>query len=150
MSTSCFKTPSLTHKTTTTTLLRAALQRPSFTHIRSSSQFRPTLLPFHRFYSSAHKPAAMSLVHEHHEWGAARVRQTFLDYFKEHGHTFGMSTMAILSSPIALEPNCYILTTTCSPVIFSRAPLRPHPPLHQCGHEPVQVHFPRHRRSLLR
>lgn len=25
------------------------------------------------------------------EWGAARVRQTFLDYFKERGHTFGES-----------------------------------------------------------
>ena len=24
------------------------------------------------------------------EWGAVRVRQTFLDYFKERGHTFGM------------------------------------------------------------
>lgn len=35
-------------------------------------------------------PAAnMSLVEEKHEWGAVRVRQTFLDYFKERGHTFG-------------------------------------------------------------
>ena len=25
------------------------------------------------------------------EWAAARVRQTFLDYFKERGHTFGES-----------------------------------------------------------
>lgn len=23
------------------------------------------------------------------EWGAARVRSTFLEYFKERGHTFG-------------------------------------------------------------
>lgn len=33
----------------------------------------------------------MSLVGEKHEWGAVRVRQTFLDYFKDRGHTFGMS-----------------------------------------------------------
>jgi alanyl-tRNA synthetase len=33
----------------------------------------------------------MSLVDEQHEWGAARVRQTFLDYFKKNGHTFGAS-----------------------------------------------------------
>lgn len=31
----------------------------------------------------------MSLVDEQHEWGAVRVRQTFLDYFKKNGHTFG-------------------------------------------------------------
>lgn len=33
--------------------------------------------------------ANMSLAEEKHEWSAARVRQTFLDYFKERGHTFG-------------------------------------------------------------
>lgn len=31
----------------------------------------------------------MSLVEEKHEWGAVRVRDTFLNYFKERGHTFG-------------------------------------------------------------
>jgi alanyl-tRNA synthetase len=31
----------------------------------------------------------MSLVEEKHEWGAVRVRQTFIDYFKERGHEFG-------------------------------------------------------------
>lgn len=34
-------------------------------------------------------PHTMSLVDEKHEWGAVRVRQTFLDFFKEKGHTFG-------------------------------------------------------------
>jgi alanyl-tRNA synthetase len=33
----------------------------------------------------------MSLVDEQHEWGAKKVRETFLDYFKKNGHTFGMS-----------------------------------------------------------
>jgi alanyl-tRNA synthetase len=31
----------------------------------------------------------MSLVDEQHKWGAAKVRDTFLNYFKERGHTFG-------------------------------------------------------------
>jgi alanyl-tRNA synthetase len=31
----------------------------------------------------------MSLVDEKHEWGAAHVRDTFLDFFKQRGHTFG-------------------------------------------------------------
>ena len=30
-----------------------------------------------------------ALVDEQHEWSAVRVRQTFLDYFKDNGHTFG-------------------------------------------------------------
>ena len=33
----------------------------------------------------------MALVYEQHEWGAKKVRQTFLDYFKKNGHSFGMS-----------------------------------------------------------
>ena len=36
----------------------------------------------------------MALVDEKHEWTALKVRQTFLDYFKERGHTF--STLSIL------------------------------------------------------
>jgi alanyl-tRNA synthetase len=31
----------------------------------------------------------MALHDEKHEWGAQRVRDTFLEYFKERGHTFG-------------------------------------------------------------
>ena len=33
----------------------------------------------------------MSLVDEKHEWPATKVRDTFLEYFKERGHTFGRS-----------------------------------------------------------
>src|SRR4051812_29967627 len=33
-----------------------------------------------------------SLVTEKHEWTAVRVRDTFLDYFKKNGHTFGGSS----------------------------------------------------------
>lgn len=36
-----------------------------------------------------------SLVNEQHEWNAVRVRQTFLDYFKENGHTFGRIQMHV-------------------------------------------------------
>jgi alanyl-tRNA synthetase len=37
----------------------------------------------------------MSLTEEKHEWGAVRVRQTFIDYFKERGHEFGMSNIIL-------------------------------------------------------
>jgi len=30
-----------------------------------------------------------SQVNGEHEWSAVRVRNTFLDYFKKNGHTFG-------------------------------------------------------------
>jgi alanyl-tRNA synthetase len=33
----------------------------------------------------------MSPLDEKPKWGAALVRKTFLDYFKERGHTFGES-----------------------------------------------------------
>lgn len=44
---------------------------------------------FH-FQKRAQRPFGMaSLVEQQHEWSATRVRQTFLDYFKGIGHTFG-------------------------------------------------------------
>ena len=39
----------------------------------------------------AHAQAATMANDEQQQWAAAKVRQTFLDYFKERGHTFGMA-----------------------------------------------------------
>ncbi|KAF2707526.1 hypothetical protein K504DRAFT_458027 [Pleomassaria siparia CBS 279.74] len=49
----------------------------------------------------------MSLVDEKHEWNAAKVRDTFLNYFKEkHGHTFVPSSSVVpLSDPTLLFTN---------------------------------------------
>ncbi|EMD94462.1 hypothetical protein COCC4DRAFT_177516 [Bipolaris maydis ATCC 48331] len=48
----------------------------------------------------------MSLAQEKHEWGAVRVRQTFLDYFRERGHTFVPSSSVVpLSDPTLLFTN---------------------------------------------
>ncbi|KAF2750617.1 alanyl-tRNA synthetase-like protein [Sporormia fimetaria CBS 119925] len=48
----------------------------------------------------------MSLVDEKHEWGALRVRETFLNYFKERGHTFVPSSSVVpLSDPTLLFTN---------------------------------------------
>ncbi|KAF2278103.1 alanyl-tRNA synthetase-like protein [Westerdykella ornata] len=47
-----------------------------------------------------------SLVDEQHEWGAVRVRETFLNYFKERGHTFVPSSSVVpLSDPTLLFTN---------------------------------------------
>jgi hypothetical protein len=35
---------------------------------------------------------AATMANEQPQWAAAKVRQTFLDYFKDHGHTFGRHT----------------------------------------------------------
>ncbi|KAF2869425.1 tRNA synthetases class II (A)-domain-containing protein [Massariosphaeria phaeospora] len=48
----------------------------------------------------------MSLLEEKHEWGATRVRDTFLGYFKERGHTFVPSSSVVpLSDPTLLFTN---------------------------------------------
>ena len=39
----------------------------------------------------AHAQAATMANDEQQQWAAAKVRQTFLDYFKERGHTFGIA-----------------------------------------------------------
>jgi len=39
------------------------------------------------------------------EWGAARVRQTFLDYFQARGHTFVPSSSVVpLADPTLSSP----------------------------------------------
>ena len=35
------------------------------------------------------------------EWSALRVRMTFIDYFKNHGHTFGINPL--LQMPLSFE-----------------------------------------------
>ncbi|KAL1657185.1 Alanine--tRNA ligase [Didymella pomorum] len=46
------------------------------------------------------------MANEQPQWAAAKVRQTFLDYFKEHGHTFVPSSSVVpLSDPTLLFTN---------------------------------------------
>jgi hypothetical protein len=42
-----------------------------------------------RFFAVCARTMASETVVEKHEWSAVRVRDTFLDYFKKNGHTFG-------------------------------------------------------------
>ena len=113
----------------------------SLHHTRLFTHTRHLSLPLH--HDGNAQAANMSLVDEKHEWSALRVRQTFLDYFKQRGHTFG----ALPPSP----SRCMSIDNNKnSAFLIRRPPLRPHPSLHQCGHEPVQGHLPRHHRPLVR
>jgi hypothetical protein len=57
---------------------------------------RRTLPPQHTLAArfTTHTPAA-AMANEQPQWAAAKVRQTFLDYFKERGHTFGTHTLHV-------------------------------------------------------
>jgi alanyl-tRNA synthetase len=39
--------------------------------------------------------AEPSITEEKHEWDAVKVRNTFLDYFKKNGHTFGRLSLSV-------------------------------------------------------
>lgn len=82
------------------------------------------------------------------EWTAHRVRETFLDFFKEHGHTFGALRLPriILAAPPRNTPT----DPFSSAFVPRRSSVRPDATIHQCWHEPVQVHLPRNCGSLLR
>lgn len=76
------------------------------------------------------------------EWSAQRVRDTFLQFFEDRDHTFG-----IYNSSIYLRPS---LTQCFSQIFTCGTHLGPNPPLHQCGHEPVQTNLPWYRGPLLK
>lgn len=80
-----------------------------------------------------------SLTEKQLAWPAVKVRDTFLDYFKKNGHTFGM-----LASPQLNTPPPALTLTHHSPFIVGRTSVRPDTSFHKCWHEPVQGHFPRH------
>lgn len=77
------------------------------------------------------------------QWTASRVRDTFLSYFKQHGHTFGTVnfTCWMISRILIDFPSAFI---------FCRASFGSYLALCQCWHESVQVNFPWHRRSCFR
>ncbi|KAF2132534.1 alanyl-tRNA synthetase-like protein [Dothidotthia symphoricarpi CBS 119687] len=56
----------------------------------------------------------MALVDETHEWSAARVRQTFLDYFQERGHKFEHQ----LTSPV---PSSSVVPLSDPTLLFTNA-----------------------------
>jgi hypothetical protein len=69
-------------------ILRPSARRLPFNpqNTRLFTRTRALSIPLHGNAQAAN----MSRTGETPEWGAVRVRQTFLDYFKERGHTFGM------------------------------------------------------------
>lgn len=73
-----------------------------------------------------------TLAEDKHEWNAPRVRETFLEYFKKNGHTFGSALfthtrliyharfaskytnmLTITSLQFPLPPSCHFQTPRC-------------------------------------
>lgn len=131
---------------TTRPLLGTAHSLPASSRSRPRPPQR-ALLPLHvRRLHTTHTTMAQN--DSTPEWGAARVRSTFLDYFKERGHTFGEFCKAFTSIRPSLCPTMASRRPAIdsdSALLLSRPPLRPDSPLRQCWHEPVQGHLPRHR-----
>lgn len=85
------------------------------------------------------------------EWTASQVRETFLDYFKKNGHTFGTPNFA---PPLLCSFFFALLLADMrhrySAFIFGGPSIGPYSALHKCWYEPVQVDFPRNCRSPVR
>ena len=72
------------------------------------------------------------------KWTSQRVRETFLEYFKENGHTFGMFGHCLFF-PVEIISNSHNFTySTLVPCCSS---FRPYSTFHQCGDESVQVNL---------
>src|ERR1700761_8028113 len=75
-----------------------AATRPASHHQLPPAAARLTGAPFRTTFSKAfsvlqfYRSRSMAtLTEEKHEWSATRVRDTFIEYFKKNGHTFGTS-----------------------------------------------------------
>lgn len=77
------------------------------------------------------------------QWTASRVRDTFLGYFKQHGHTFGAVNFTCRKTSM-------MLIDFPSALIVCRASFGSYLALCQCWHESVQVNLPWHRRPIFR
>ena len=76
------------------------------------------------------------------KWPAVRVRDTFIDFFKKNGHTFGNN-----SRLRHIDTGTNIAYST---LILRRTAFRSYSPIRQCWHEPVQIHIPRYCRPFFR
>ena len=76
------------------------------------------------------------------KWPAVRVRDTFIDFFKKNGHTFGNANRLR-----HIDTGTNIAYST---LILCRTAFRSHSPIRQCWNEPVQIHIPRYRRPFFR
>lgn len=73
------------------------------------------------------------------KWTSQHVRETFLEYFKKNGHTFGMFDHHISFLLEWIISNSHKFTySTLVPCCSS---FRPYSTFHQCGDESVQVNL---------
>lgn len=137
----------LTHPEILIEILRPPT-RPHTTHSTGTTFFRPPpSLSKPQTHNSATARSRLSGVPRkmaagQHEWHAVRVRDTFLDYFEQHGHTFGKGIGTYMHWPSLMEG--------CSAQLLCGATLRSHSPLYQCWNEPIQSNLSRNSGSAVR
>lgn len=56
----------------------------------------------------------MASANSEEQWNAVRVRNTFLDFFKKNGHTFGMMTQVVKISILELK-RCTVPSSSVVP-----------------------------------
>ena len=76
------------------------------------------------------------------KWPAVRVRDTFIDFFKKNGHTFGNA-----SCLRHIDTGTNIAYST---LILCRTTFRSYSSIRQCWHEPVQIYISWYRRPFFR
>ena len=109
----------------------------AFHHIVRSPPSQPSFL---QSKSSAFRMASTNAVEV--KWPAKLVRETFIQFFVEqNGHKFGKESLLDRVSFVGAD-------RALSRIFFCCAALRPHASLRQCGHEPVQAHFPWNSRTI--
>lgn len=118
------------------TTITTARPAPQICRAPPSPPARPRQPPPPLTKSTRQAARMTTLAEEKHEWNAPRVRETFLEYFKSHGHTFGRFPHG--DAPCVLS----VLTMPFSPLVVGRPAVGSHAALRQCWYEPVQAHLP--------
>jgi hypothetical protein len=81
--------------------MRVLVRNGALTHIFSPRTFYPRFV-----HSLSPNPFTFRMASNSSDWTAPRVRETFLDYFKKNGHTFGelRLSLSFFETPPKISP----------------------------------------------